>query len=147
MMKLLPLELEYCEAVAEIARECLPEHWSLEGIQDVLLYNNNIYYVVMEPKQNRIVAFAGIMIVADEAELLNVAVTKNYRKQGLAQQLLDRLFLQAKEAGAYRMLLEVRRSNEQAQCFYNKNGFAILGERRNYYANPTEDAIIMERML
>jgi len=147
MIELFPLELQYCETVADIAKQCLPESWSLEGIQDVLRYKHNIYYVAKDRDLDTVVAFAGIMIVADEAELLNIAVLESYRRQGIAQRLMEKLLVQAKDNSAYRMLLEVRRSNMSAQCFYEKNRFTMLGERKNYYSNPVEDAIIMERLL
>lgn len=147
MIDLFPLESEYCEKVAEIARKCLPEHWSLEGVQDVLRYSHNRYYVAKDFDKNEVIAFAGVMIVADEAELLNIAVVEEYRRQGIAQRLLEQLFVDSKRCGAYRMLLEVRKSNSGARHFYSKNRFSPLGERKNYYSNPKEDAIIMERVL
>lgn len=147
MVDLFPLELEYCEKVAEIAKKCLPESWSLEGIRDVLRYSHNIYYVAKDVASDEVIAFAGIMVVADEAELLNIAVLEKYRRLGIAQMLIDELFFRAKGRGAHRMLLEVRKSNISAQSFYNKNDFSILTERKNYYSNPMEDAIIMEKAL
>ena len=176
MFDLIPLTLEYCEQVYEIARECLPEHWSLDGIRDVLKYDNNIYYVAvlsqdeisheeasgiytcgkvdesdkvgtMNNKSKRVIGFGGIMIVADEAELLNIAVTEKYRAMNIASALMDQLIYEAKAKVCVRMLLEVRQSNEAAQHLYKKKQFAELGVRKNYYDNPTEDAIIMERKL
>ena len=182
LFELIPLTLEYCEQVYEIARECLPEHWSLDGIRDVLKYDNNIYYVAvllqdeinhektsgkyaggevdvsykvvkadkvgtMNIKLKRVVGFGGIMIVADEAELLNIAVTEKYRGMNVAADLMDLLIHEAKAKACVRMLLEVRQSNEAAQHLYKKKKFTELGIRRNYYDNPTEDAIIMERKL
>lgn len=147
MIELFPLELKYCEDVARISKECLPEYWSYESFCDVLKYNNNIYYVAKDIKRDAIIGFAGIMIVADEAELLNVAVLPAYRRCGVAQKLLEQLFADAKQQNAYRMLLEVRESNQHAYALYVKNGFSDLGRRKNYYSNPTEDAIIMEHML
>ena len=147
MIELFPLELKYCEDVARISKECLPEYWSLGSICDVLKYSNNIYYVVKDLQTDEVVAFAGIMIVADEAELLNIAVDSEYRKCGIAQKLLEQLFVDAKTQNAYRILLEVRESNVHAQALYSKVGFSDLGRRKNYYSNPSEDAIIMERML
>lgn len=147
MIDLFPLEFDYCENVAEIAKRCLPESWSLAGIQDVLRYSHNIYYIAKDLETNEVIGFAGIMIVADEAELLNIAVLEEYRRQGVAQRLLDQLFLSARSGGAYRMLLEVRKSNLGARYLYDKNYFDVLGERKNYYSNPTEDAIIMEKLL
>lgn len=171
MIVLKPLQLQFCEAVAEIARECLPEHWSLDGIKDVLRYDNNIYYVAcnVEAMENtffkdmkktdigqeskicnpsgRIVGFAGIMLVADEAELLNIAVTPSFRGQGIGQMLLDKMITEAAQKATRRLLLEVRKSNVSAMQMYNKNQFVKLGERKNYYSNPKEDAVIMERKL
>ncbi|MBQ4057805.1 MAG: ribosomal protein S18-alanine N-acetyltransferase [Lachnospiraceae bacterium] len=147
MIEILPLELKYCEDVARISKECLPEYWSLGSVCDLLKYDNNIYYVVKNLQTNEVVAFAGIMIVGDEAELLNIAVSSEYRKCGIAQKLLGQLCLDAKRNNAYRMLLEVRESNVHAKALYWKVGFSDLGRRKNYYSNPREDAIIMERML
>lgn len=147
MIDLFPLELEYCNNVAEIAKKCLPESWSLAGIQDVLRYSHNIYYIAKDLDKDEVIGFAGIMIVADEAELLNIAVLEEYRRQGVAQKLLTEMFLRAKSGGAYRMLLEVRKGNLGARQLYDQNHFGIIGERKNYYSNPTEDAIIMEKLL
>lgn len=147
MTELFPLELKYCEDVARISKECLPEYWSFESICDVLQYHHNIYYVAKDLNMDEVVGFAGVMIVADEAELLNVAVSPACRRCGVAQKLLEQLFVDAKQQNAYRMLLEVRESNRHAHALYTKNGFSDLGRRKNYYSNPTEDAIIMERIL
>ena len=146
MIDLLPLQLQYCEAVAEIAKESLPEHWSLDGIKNVLRYDNNIYYVARD-LSGKIVGFAGIMLVADEAELLNIAVSESFRGRGIGQELLTKVLSKASQKGTQRMLLEVRKSNTSAINLYHKNGFVELGERKNYYSNPKEDAIIMERRL
>ena len=146
MIDLLPLQLQYCEAVAEIAKESLPEHWSLDGIKDVLRYDNNIYYVARD-LSGKIVGFVGIMLVADEAELLNIAVSGSFRGRGIGQELLTKVLSKASQKGTQRMLLEVRKSNTSAINLYHKNGFVELGERKNYYSNPKEDAIIMEKKL
>lgn len=147
MIELVPLQIQYCEEVADIAQECLPEHWSLKGIQDVLRYDNNIYYLAVEVETNKIAGFAGIMLIADEAELLNIAVREAFRNQGIGQLLLARMISKGLAGGARRMLLEVRKSNAVAIALYQKNHFRNLCERKKYYSNPTEDAIIMERIL
>lgn len=148
MIELIPLQPEYCEAVAEIARESLPEHWSLRGIQDVLRYDNNRYFVARQQKEDKvIIGFAGIMLIAEEAELLNIAVKPAFWGQGIGQQLLEKMIFEAAAGEAVRLLLEVRKSNTSAIHLYQKNRFHVLGERKNYYSAPTEDAIIMERRL
>lgn len=173
MIDLLPLRMQYCEAVAQIAKECLPEHWSLDGIRDVLRYDHNIYYVACNVEKTgnkgynnckktdfdqsagdevsaaygRIVGFAGIMLIADEAELLNIAVTSSFQGCGIGQALLNKMIVLAKEKGCKRMLLEVRESNTLAMNLYCKNQFVKLGERKDYYSHPRENAIIMERKM
>ncbi len=147
MIELLPLQMEHCEAVAGIAEQSIPEHWSLQGIRDVLRYDNNIYFVARHRREQIIVGFAGIMVIADEAELLNIAVHPSYRGAGIGMQLLDKVIAEASRKQAVRLLLEVRKSNEVAIRLYQNRQFTKLGERKGYYSNPTEDAIIMERML
>lgn len=146
-IELRPLQYTHCEAVAEIAKESLPEHWSVESIRDVLRYENNIYYVACSPENNRIIGFAGIMIIADEAELLNIAVHPVFRTQRIGELLLERMLQEAVRSGAYRVLLEVRESNVSAQNLYMKYQFTQIAKRKNYYSNPVEDAIIMEKLL
>lgn len=146
-IELLPLQREYCEAVEEIARKTLPEHWSLESIQDVLRYDNNIFYVAYSTEDSQIVGFAGIMVIVDEAELLNIAIHPAFHRKGIGKMLLERMVQEAIRHGARRMFLEVRRSNRIAIDLYDRFEFVKFSERRNYYKNPVEDAIIMEKLL
>lgn len=143
-IELKPLSLPDCESVAKIAELCLSERWSLESIRSVLQYKNNIYYVAHSIEKSMIVGFAGIMIIADEAELLNIAVLSEFRRQGIGRFLLDQMLSEAARAGAYRLLLEVREGNHAAQQLYQQKHFSQIGTRREYYHNPVEDAIIME---
>lgn len=143
-IELKPLQLSDCEAVAELAKKCLPEHWSLDSVRSVLKYENNIYYVAHSIEQSLVVGFAGIMVIADEAELLNIAVAPEFRRQGIGKVLLRQMLQEAKECGAFRILLEVRESNLTAQSLYRQYQFAEIGTRRKYYHNPVEDAVIME---
>lgn len=146
-IELFPLTLDLCEEVYAIAVESLPEHWSLQGMKDVLKYNNNIFIVARCKETGRVLGFAGIMVIVDEAELLNIAVSSEYRRYGIGQMLIDCMIDEAKQRKAERILLEVRKSNEMARHLYDKNGFVFLAERKGYYSNPKEDAVIMEKRL
>ena len=150
MIELIPLKEKHCEQVYEIAKECLPEHWSLEGVRDVLKYDNNIYFVAIDDSitadEDCVVGFCGIMIVADEAELLNIAVKKEYRRQEIASSLIDKLLDCGQQSQCSRILLEVRSNNHAAIHLYKKKDFTELAIRKNYYSNPSDDAIIMERI-
>lgn len=154
MITIKPLKYEYCEQVYEIAKAYLPEHWSLDGVRDVLKYDNNIYYVAIDSDSENenddsinIVGFGGIMTVADEAELLNIAVDETVRREGVASIIMDHLINDAKTRDCFRMLLEVRSQNDAARHLYKKLGFEELAVRKGYYSNPADDAVIMERML
>lgn len=143
-IELLPLRYEYCEKVAEIAKESLPEHWSLQSIRDVLRYDNNIYYVAYSIEENQIIGFAGVMVIADEAELLNIAICQAFRGQGIGKLLLEKMLQVTVEQGACRLLLEVRQSNLVARALYDRYCFREIARRKDYYSNPTEDAVILE---
>lgn len=147
MIELLPLEYQYCKEVAELAAKYLPEAWSYKAVCDVLKYDNNIYYVMKDCTSGTIIGFAGMMVIADEAELLNIVVSSLYRRKGIASRLLKQLLDDARGRQAYRMLLEVRESNDGARRLYEQNQFFVIGKRKAYYNNPTEDALIMESML
>lgn len=97
---------------------------------------------------------AGILIgrlAGDEFEILNLAVAKRCRRQGVATRLVLTALEYARSAGAIQSYLEVRSSNATAISLYTRLGFATLGRRPNYYRHPVEDAILLvfhsERML
>lgn len=146
-VELLPLTSELCEPVYRIAAKSLPDHWSLQSVRDILLYDNNIFCVAVKREANDVVGFAGIMTIVDEAELLNIAVLPEHRENGIGQMLLERMFAEAGKQGAGRMLLEVRKSNRSARHLYEKNGFTPFAERKGYYNHPKEDAVLMEKRL
>lgn len=83
------------------------------------------------------------MHVDNKMELLKIAVSKDYQKQGYAKQILSKIANDMRDLGAKGMLLEVRKSNEQAIDFYETLGSKILTTRKNYYSDG-EDAVIME---
>jgi ribosomal-protein-alanine acetyltransferase len=98
--------------------------------------------LVTEKAGGAIVAFLIARRAADEVEILNLAVCGRLRRKGIASALLSRLF-EKLEAAPARIYLEVRRSNKPAIAFYERHGFGCVGERRNYYRHPTEDALVL----
>ena len=84
-----------------------------------------------------------MMYVIDEGYISNVAVSAKYRRQGVADALIDALNERAEALTLAFMTLEVRRSNLPAIRLYEKHGFAVVGSRKNYYDLPKEDALLM----
>lgn len=90
------------------------------------------------------VAFLGFHQVLDEIEITNVATLPDYKRQGLAKSLFNRLFEYADKENVQQIFLEVRASNLAARRLYEKMHFQVIGERKNYYHSPVENALIMK---
>jgi [ribosomal protein S18]-alanine N-acetyltransferase len=89
---------------------------------------------------------AGILvgrIAADEFEILNMAVAKDFRRRGVATQMVRVAIREAEAAGAAKTYLEVRALNQGGIAFYTQFGFRVCGRRSNYYRDPAEDAVLM----
>jgi ribosomal-protein-alanine N-acetyltransferase len=93
----------------------------------------------------RIKGFIASRLIADELHVNNVAVRSEYRCLGIGSALLETVLAESKRMGAQLAFLEVRASNVPAQALYARCGFSITGRRRNYYSEPTEDALVMSR--
>jgi ribosomal-protein-alanine N-acetyltransferase len=93
--------------------------------------------------------YAVMMMVVDEAHLLNISIAAERQRAGLGSELLEFMFATARAKGATRMLLEVRPSNVSGSALYRRFGFTEIGRRRDYYPahGGREDAIVMERAL
>ncbi len=85
--------------------------------------------------------------VADEAEVLNLAVLAEARRKGQASALLAAAFDRFRRLGVTRVFLEVRESNQPAIAFYRKHGFTASGRRKAYYRDPVEDAFCLQTNL
>jgi ribosomal-protein-alanine N-acetyltransferase len=107
---------------------------------------SHIYLVRVENADGAAVAgFCSFWLVFDELHINNLAIHPLYRRRGIGTALLQHAMRTAAQLGARRATLEVRQSNEEARRIYERLGFETAGIRRNYYAHPTEDALILWR--
>jgi len=90
-----------------------------------------------------LLGFAAFHRVDEEAELWNLAVVPQHRRQGIAKALFQEASRRLLEAGATRIYLEVRISNAPALGLYHAVGFKTLMRRKDYYQNPREDALVL----
>lgn len=92
-----------------------------------------------------IIGYSLMMLVLDEANLLNISISQAYQKQGLGLVLMKHMIAQAEQVGATTMFLEVRSSNVSAIALYAKIGFVEDSIRKGYYAGESgrEDALLM----
>lgn len=132
---------EDADAVAEIEIKSFSMPWSRE---DFFREANRDFaeYIVGEFDE-KIVAYAGAWISFNEAEVMNVAVDENFRGLGIGKKIFAELIRVCKIRGATAITLEVRPSNSAAIKLYENFGLKSVGRRKNYYDNPTEDALIM----
>ena len=112
--------------------------WNLEQIEADLKQANTEYFYLYDDQT--LIGFLALQDLAGELEITQLAVKKAYQGQGLANQLMG--FLADRPE---RLFLEVRVSNKVARALYEKHGFQPVGQRKNYYQNPVEDAILMAR--
>ena len=118
------------------------DFWNIDILKDEL--NSEISRFICAKYENKMVGFAGIKVVLDEADIMNIAVKKDYRRQGIATLLLNHILDFCKEKGIKTINLEVNEENFSAISLYQKFGFEECGRRKQYYDNKY-DAILMKK--
>lgn len=134
------------EDILAIENEAFSCPWSKRSFQEAF-ESDNITIYVAQNEEGQLCGFACIMAIDFEAELLNIAVSKRFRRMGIGDALLQHSLDEVKNKNVTDVFLEVRMSNIAAQELYNKHGFEALGIRKKYYSDPTEDAVIMKKVL
>ena len=160
----------YIARILEIENEAISPPWTHGSLLNEI-YNDDSFFAVAlssDPKRNMqntdckeavqpgcgkpadawadyVIGFVILRRAADEGELLQVAVDKESQRRGVASKLIESAFSWARSVGIDSIYLEVRESNEAASGLYRKHGFYPVGERKNYYAMPTEDAVVMRK--
>ena len=129
---------DLAQAIYAVMTDVYPvSPWTLEQIQADLSQDQTWYALVYDGAE--VIGFLAVQENIFEAEVLQIAVKKTYQGQGIASALFAQL-PKNKE-----VFLEVRKSNHRAQTFYKKEKMVIIAERKAYYHDPVEDAIIMKR--
>jgi ribosomal-protein-alanine N-acetyltransferase len=136
------------EQVAEMELACFTsDPWPRQSFESFIDRAGVTFIVAEDPgREKGIVGYAVLIHVADEAELLNLAVAGDARRSGIGSSLLRSLLEAAARDGIRTVYLEVRESNSAARGLYAAHGFAEVGRRRGYYQRPAEDALILQRV-
>ncbi len=132
------------DRIAELEIECFTTPWTRESVYQDVVENPRALYLVAEI-DNIVIGYAGIWSIVDEGHITNVAVDPRFRKHHVGSAIIAVLLEVTEKAGIERHTLEVRRSNEAAIRLYEKYGFKVCGERKGYYEDTREDALIMWR--
>ena len=142
-MEYILLNDTHVEAVAQLEKQCFSDPWSEMSIAHELESLWSYWLVAVDG--DTVAGYIGSQSSIDEADIMNVAVHPDYRRQGIAENLINTLIAELKKRGCHALLLEVRTSNTPAITLYEKLGFAQVGCRKNYYRNPKEDALILRK--
>lgn len=129
----------------ENIKDCLltdfDNFWSYNILKQELENGKSKYFVVKQ--ENEIVGFAGIMLVIDEVNIMNIVVKKDKRNLGIGSSLLEEIIRYSKIHNATSITLEVNEKNIPAIKLYEKYGFKQVGLRKKYYNNE-DNAILMD---
>ena len=133
------MKAEHINEVENIEKICFAHPWSRADLEQQL--NLDTSHFVVATVDEKVVGYMGLQIFCGEGYVTNVAVLPEYRRQGIAKMLIEK---QLQNEMSF-ITLEVRESNENARSLYSKFGFIKVGERKNYYSEPTENAILMTK--
>jgi ribosomal-protein-alanine N-acetyltransferase len=143
-LKMTPLTSpDQIDTVLAIEDASFTSPWTREMYLSELENRNVSYCFLASPGDGPAVGFCSFWRVLDELHINNLAVLPEYRRQGIATELLTFVLKEGARLGAGRATLEVRRSNTPALMLYERFGFTVSGLRRDYYTNPPEDALIL----
>lgn len=136
-----PLTEEYVDQVCVLEEEAFSMPWHKESFLEMIANENACYLVALVGEE--VVASCGLRHIVGEGEITNVVTKNTMRGKGIGRQILLRLLEEGAKLGAEAFTLEVRVSNAPAIHLYESLGFVSEGVRKNFYEEPTEDALIM----
>ncbi len=140
-IEIVKMNESHLSALSLIEKECFLTPWSENSLREELGNQYARFFVALGG--GKVCGYIGSHNILGEVYITNVAVSKAYRKQGIGEALVRFLINESEQEKADFITLEVRKSNSPAISLYEKCGFSSVGERKNFYENPKEDAILM----
>ena len=137
------MNIAHVAQIAELEKLCFSDPWSEKSVASEL--NNPLALWLTAVEGERVTGYIGSQTVMDETDMMNVAVHPDFRRRGIAEALVNELVARLKSRESRSLTLEVRASNLSAITLYEKLGFSQIGRRKNYYRNPTEDALLLSK--
>ena len=129
--------------LAALEKQCFSEPWSVSAFEYEL--NNPLSLWLVAAEGDTVAGYVGSQTVIDESDMMNIAVRPDFRRQGIAENLIESLIIMLNARQSKSLTLEVRVSNTPAIRLYEKMGFIQVGRRPGYYRNPREDAYILRK--
>lgn len=142
-MEYIRMNESHVAAVAELEKLCFSLPWDEASVAGELTNPLSLWIVAAE--NGELAGYVGSQSVMGEADMMNLAVKPEFRRQGIGESLVLRLIEELKAQSVTCLTLEVRASNVSAIELYNKLGFHQVGRRPCYYRSPREDALILRK--
>ena len=144
-IQIVPMNADHLEELEKLEKICFSRPWSRKMLAEELENQCAAFLVAQDSITGQVMGYAGLLVMADEGYITNVAVDPSRRRQGVAAQLLQVFDNFARGNQLAFLTLEVRPSNTAAIALYLGFGFREVGRRRNYYDLPKEDALILTK--
>ena len=142
-MEIIRMNESHVPQIARLEQLCFSDAWSENSITSELTNKLSLWLVAMDG--NTVAGYVGSQSVMGWADMMNLCVAPDYRRQGIGEKLTQELEKQLKENQVTCLTLEVRLSNAPAIALYEKLGFVQVGKRPRYYEKPREDALILRK--
>lgn len=142
-MEYLRMNESHIEGIAELEKRCFSDPWSVNSVASELKNPLSLWLIAMDGET--LAGYVGSQSVLGWADMMNLAVAPEYRRQGIGEKLVMELERCLKAEKVTCLTLEVRVSNAPAIALYEKLEFMQVGRRPNYYHNPKEDALILRK--
>ena len=144
-IQIVPMNADHLEELEKLERICFARPWSRKMLAEELENQCAAFLVAQDSITQQVMGYAGLLVMADEGYITNVAVFPEFRRQGVAAKLIAVFENFARGNKLAFLTLEVRPSNTAAIALYKGFGFEQVGRRKNYYDLPKEDALILTK--
>ena len=144
-IQIAPMNADHLEELEKLERICFSRPWSRKTLAEELENQCAAFLVAQDSITQQVMGYAGLLVMADEGYITNVAVFPEFRRQGVAAKLIAVFENFARGNKLAFLTLEVRPSNTAAIALYKGFGFEEVGRRKNYYDLPKEDALILTK--
>ena len=144
-IQIVPMNADHLEELEKLERICFSRPWSRKMLAEELENQCAAFLVAQDSITQQVMGYAGLLVMADEGYITNVAVFPEFRRQGVAAKLVAVFENFARGNKLAFLTLEVRPSNTAAIALYKGFGFEEVGRRKNYYDLPKEDALILTK--
>lgn len=142
-------------AMLRIEQASFSDPWTVESLATALSLER-MHVLVAESEAEsgtaesgdgaaRLLGYVVALVVGPDAEIADLAVAPESRRQGVGRALLKKALHELADGGVRALYLEVRESNRAARTLYDAHGFGCVGRRRAYYRQPVEDALVLRR--